>query len=168
MLWLARTPAARLALKVAGPSGDHLQCSTSGPLRKLAFGSNSAQLCRSAARPPDPEVSALRGCDPFAPAVLRGFRRPARHSGSTYHPRSLPRPTRQRQRSRRSWRRRNQLAPPKYLESRRPQPNGLDRITRLQQHKVGIAPRCKSITFDLHDARRHGGDHLETLAHRCL
>ena len=32
----APTPATRLALKVAGPSGDHLQCSASGPPRKLA------------------------------------------------------------------------------------------------------------------------------------
>ena len=59
---------------VAGPSGDHLQCSIPGPPRKLGYRLKHARLCRSAAQPPDPEISALRGCARRAPGALRGFR----------------------------------------------------------------------------------------------
>jgi hypothetical protein len=57
----------------AGPSVDHLQCSIPGPPRKLAA-LKQARLCRSATRPPDPGIFALRGCGRFASAALRWVR----------------------------------------------------------------------------------------------
>ena len=56
----------------AGPSGNHLQYSIPGPPRKLAA-LKQARLCRSALRPPNPEISVLQGCGRRAPAAVRGL-----------------------------------------------------------------------------------------------
>jgi hypothetical protein len=50
-------------------------CSAQSQGRRVnSLRSNSTQLCRSAAQPPDPEISALRGCDRRVQGALRGFR----------------------------------------------------------------------------------------------
>ena len=46
--------------------------SVSGPPRKLAS-LKHARLCRSAAQPPDPEISALQGCGTRSVGGLWGF-----------------------------------------------------------------------------------------------